>query len=445
MRRGVKASRESRSTAILPGPFPYGPMTRPSHWLLISLAAFATVVTATGSWRRVLAGPRVDHWVDQRESTARLAVERGRPVDLFGVVLDRHGRPVAGAQVALVQAGTEAASGKPAKGEAGLAQAETDVDGRFALTARGRRSHQVRVVGDGFADSGEHVVVPGSPLFVVLEDERPFSAKPAEAAAASAEGDRPRSLLFGEGFVRAPQGERLGFTQVAVCETGATVVVNEHGLFQIPLPTDGVVSLVASDEDGRVARTKSFRPSRRSGKVPVADLVLEPGLSMRGYVRDEQGRPADGAIVIARQGKVEWAAIADLRGEYWIEGLCADVPYDIEVLPHRGRLARAERVTLERDLDRDLFLATTADRRFRVLSQGGDVTAPRELAPLGEAHVVARNGRAVAYAQADDEGWVTLTGIAPAGGRAPITFEVRTSELEPRAIVRVDDRDVIVQ
>ena len=102
------------------------------------------------------------------------------------------------------------------------------------------------------------------------------------------------------GFVRAPQGERLGFTQVAVCETGATVVVNEHGLFQIPLPTDGVVSLVASDEDGRVARTKSFRPSRRSGKVPVADLVLEPGLSMRGYVRDEQGRPADGAIVIAR-------------------------------------------------------------------------------------------------------------------------------------------------
>ncbi|MCA8942941.1 MAG: hypothetical protein KDB80_10315 [Planctomycetes bacterium] len=392
-------------------------MTRPSHWILISLAAFATVVSATGSWRRVFTSPKVDHWVNQRGTHARRAVELGRPVELFGAVFDRVGKPLAGAEVRTL---------------AGDARGRTDADGRFAISVTGRCSHELVVESEGPFTPAAGVAVPGQPLFVVLEDAAPWHVPPATTP--------ERSLLVGEGYLKDDAGDAVAFGQVAVRETGTTVIADQFGRFRIPLPTAGEVTLVASDADGRVARSAPFKASRRSGLVPVDDLVVGPGATVAGLVRDESGQLVDGAIVVAADGEVRRIAVTGRSGKFFLDGLCQEHEYALTVLPHHGKLGSALSIVAHGHIDRDLFLSQADDRRFHVVRADGTGVA--------DAHVVVSYSGSAAYGRADGDGWVSIPDVVPAdlaSDAMGIVFDVRDAETTPLEVVSVADGTITVK
>lgn len=397
-------------------------MTRPSHWLLISMAVFATVVTATGSWRRVLAGPSVDRWIQQRGNHAVRAVELGQPVELFGVVLDRDGAPLVGAKVELAETGVDAF---------------TDEDGRFGLTAQGRRSHQVAITADGHATVAR-VAVPGEPVCVVLATATAWSARFETEPARMTETDAATaSLLAGEGFVQDDSGRAVPYARVSVRETGAAAFADEHGHYRVPLPADGDVTLIASDQDGRVARSAPFRPSRRHGIVPAGDLVLGEGRVVSGYVRERDGLACAGAIVIAEDKAMRHTAVTDRRGLYVIEGLCADTGYSLTVLPFEGQRSARRHCQTGRESEVDLLLHEVEQRRVRVVHDASGEG-------FGGAHVAADDGICVVYGRADDEGWVELDGLLPSEVSTAVTFRVRDPELQLVDVKRIDQDTVFV-
>ena len=220
-------------------------------------------------------------------------------------------------------------------------------------------------------------------------------------------------------------------------ETGATVYADDHGRFQIPLPSDSEATLVASDREGRIDRSTPFRASRQHGKVPVEDLVLvEEAKLAHGFVHDPSGNSVSGAIVVAKDGAIEHVAVTDGRGEYFITGLCSGVTYDLSVLPHRGLVgARSFQERVQGDLELEMLMSPTELRRVRVTDM--------EQAPQVGAHLVASDGLRVAHGVADEQGWVEFAGMWPRYGSMPVRYTVRSAALEPLEVQVV--RESLVQ
>lgn len=125
---------------------------------------------------------------------------------------------------------------------------------------------------------------------------------------------------------------------------------NEDGTFELKPTPSGDFILVATAKDGRRGELKiNVNDANQEGLI----VKLEEGLSLRGKVVDEKGKPVVAVRVVAslkednphmtvvRMGGKQQAGVAvNTKGEYQIRGL-QEGTHEVEVLDSRGALSWA--------------------------------------------------------------------------------------------------------
>lgn len=364
-------------------------MERPSRLLLL----FTAIGVATYA---ALQPPRADPSVVARAEKKPVVVRRSQAEPpapkgmLAGRLLDRLGWPVGRAEIALVDGGERVTS---------------DERGVFALPVLAQRPQRVRIDATNYAPLVCRLY-PRETSVLVLRDALPWSA-PLEVPPIETAG-----RLAGEGFLKDEKGRSAADATVAVAETGARVTTDEHGRYRIALP-DGRATLVAWDRRGRVGRLAPVKSARKQGLVPLPDLVLAPGLALRGYLADGEGKPTAGATLTLRGHGIQRQETTDGSGAFAFDGLFDGV-YDLEALPHRGSLGFRRAFTMA-SADLDLDLALTPARPL-------EVTVVADARPLPDVWVVAEEGELrESHGRTDAEGKTRLSGL----GDGPFEFEVR--------------------
>ncbi|MBK8980436.1 MAG: carboxypeptidase regulatory-like domain-containing protein [Planctomycetes bacterium] len=417
-------------------------MNRPSHWILAVLGVTAIALVATGRVQEYLqgapAGPRTA--VAPQPQPARVVPRRdvqapGVAVHVLkGLVVDRLGWPVESARVSVDARHVDPRQVESRQVESAQARrraddvsdtdaaTRTDAQGRFEVRWAGALQGSLLIEAPG-----RHAPVRVPPsldeIQVVLQDALPWPQLGPEPQPASA-----APLLVGEGFLKAPQGTDLSGGRVRVPENGALAVPDATGRFVVPL-RPGPISLVAWNDGGLVA-TSEARSTRQQGKVPLPDLVLQPGLCLRGRLVDRSGEPIPDVRVLIENAGSERVVRSDVGGQFCCEGL---VPTEtaVTVIPHRGSLGLRRIVALNSDVDLlDLVLERPRQEplRLRVVDQ--------ERVPQPWVHVVADQGDGLcrAYGQADAGGEVLLGGL----GNGPVAFEVRGTDFDPLSVADFD-------
>lgn len=391
-------------------------MNRPSHWILGFLAVLGGSLWWTGALQDYLsARPSAEARVEQPKRgpvVIRSDAPPPRPTnsEVSGRVVDRMGFPVVSARVRVAGEGGEPVT--------------TDARGRFRLTVSGAVHKRLRIEAPGRHDPVE---VQGSvdELAVVLQDALPW-----ETGAPTTVADQPKGLLVGEGWVKDHDGRRVAGARVTVRETGATALTDENGQYVMPL-TDGPYTLVAYDGEGGVATSRTMTPPRPQGKVPLPELQLESGPTLRGRLISAEGEPLADAALRVETGGIQRVARTEQGGWFTIAGL---VPGECEliVLPHRGHLGTRVPLVIEQDANLNEVVVQRPQQEPLRLSV---VDAIGSAQPF--CHVVAEQlgGLTRAYGQADAEGVVTLRGL----GQGGIEFEVRDPALQPLAVTGFDE------
>jgi hypothetical protein len=397
-------------------------MNRPSHWILGFLAALGGLLWWTGALPEYLSARPSSDEVAQRPAPAPVVVRRDaappRPTngEVSGRVIGRDGFPVEQARVRVFTAGRAADEAE---------SATTDERGRFRLTVSGATHRRLRIEAPG---RHAPAIVQGSPdeLDVVLQDAVPWTeAAPAAAGVPTA----AVGLLFGEGWIRGVDGRRVANARVTVRETGASERSDENGRYLIPLD-GGPCTLVAFDGTGGVAVSETQLPPRLQGKVPLPDLQLAQGPTIRGRLINRDGDPLVDAAVLVETGGVRRATRTEQGGLFSVAGLVAG-DCELIVLPFRGHLGARIPLLVERDANLpDIRVQRPLQEpvRLQVVDETGAAQA--------FVHVVADQlaGLCRAYAQADGEGRVALRGL----GEGDIDFEVRDLAYVPVTVAGFD-------
>jgi len=369
-------------------------MNRPSHWILLVTAVAAVGYLWLGPERAedppslsIEADPVV---VRRAESPPQRHAEHF----LEGRVLDRLGWPIAGATARLLDDEQPQA-------------VTTDAAGDFVLPVPAFERHRVQLA----APAREPMIAwihPRDRVVAVLGDDLPWAGIDT--------GSPPMlAALMGEGFLRGEDGHSVSYGVVTVLETGVRVAADENGRFRVPMP-DGRATLMASDGEGLVARGEPIYGTRKSGLMPLPDLVLQKGSHMQGYLTDADHKPCSGAAIRLRGHGLAQLAFTDATGRFTFGGL-SDGSYVVEALPHRGLLGRQQQVSVEGSLDIDLALQPQRPLQLHVREPEGEplvgVHLVVEESPLRSGHVVT-----------DNAGRATVSGF----GEGPFAFEVREPE-----------------
>ncbi len=422
-------------------------MNRPSHWILASLLATGVTLWATGAAGEWLEGHPADVTAKVADSDAgtpnpdpeRRVLRRpeGRaptPVEftvheIAGRVVDRGGWPVEAARV-YRRPHDHGRWQNAWRGDSAGEVVETDARGRFRLEWSGPLVGTVCVEAEG-RHAPAYVRPSLDGLQIVLQDPLPDAWLAAEAASVAADAPEVReSLLVGEGFLKGPEGIEIPGARIQTREFGALAVSDETGRYLLPI-APGPMSLIAWDTAGHVATAEAPDPGRNQGMVPLPELVLRPGLELRGRVVDGDGQPVvDASVSIENSGSLR-SARTDETGHFTVAGL-APVETAVTVSPHRGHLGLRRVAMVEHDLDiGDIRLERPRQEPLRLTV----VDSARR--PMPWVHVVAdqEEGLCRAYARASQQGEVVLAGL----GSGPVAFEVRDPEMEP---VHVEDFDL---
>jgi hypothetical protein len=249
------------------------------------------------------------------------------------------------------------------------------------------------------------------PLVLVLDERLPWVTEfrnPHPAPEATG--------LAGDGFVQDQAGEPVRGALVTVRETGVCVRTDEVGHYTIPLPF-GTATVFACDPTGLVAGAEPYTPPDRQGRTPLPTMVMLPGATLRGVLRNPDGDPMAGAALVLEGEGIRRRTEAAENGLFQVPGLLGG-DYELTVLPCRGFLGFDVPVQIAGDdLDlQDLSLVAEQPLRIQIVGERGE--------PRANAHVLAEeSGFRTTHAQADELGWVLLRGLA--GGL--FRFEVRSA------------------
>ncbi len=389
-------------------------MSRPSHWILGFFAVVGGVLWWSGTVHDYLAArpaeslPRSEG--EPRSVAVRHNVELPKPApsEVAGTIVDRRGWPVVAAKVRLVD-GTETV--------------ETDAFGRFRIRGPGAVNRTLRIEAPG---RQAPLLVQGGvdELALVMQDALPWleSAAVAGLGGGGSGGvtpNGPDELLFGEGWVRTAAGEPAGGAKVTVRETGACARTDESGRYVLPLPA-GPFTLVSWDERGEVVQSETVTPPRRQGKLPLPELRLAAGHTLRGRLRDAEGQSLVGAAIVIDNVGVSRTVRTEQGGLFVVDGLVSG-ELTVTVLPFRGHLGRRIPANVVGDADLEDLVVVHAEREpLRVLIVDQDGVARPFV------HVVADQdaGLRRAYGQSDVRGMVVLTGL----GVGETRIEVRDAD-----------------
>jgi hypothetical protein len=158
----------------------------------------------------------------------------------------------------------------------------TDAEGRFRVTLTMRSPHTVRVEAVGFAGQTLQKVQPGSPLLVRLAPGRRIEGRVTDASAAPIA--KARVIAGGEDILPVSWWEESSSPQ------GTT---DAEGRFRLENVGPSLQRVEVTARGYAVAR----RTAVRAGTT--VDFVLRPGSGLSGSVLDAEGRPVEGARVLA--------------------------------------------------------------------------------------------------------------------------------------------------
>ena len=394
-------------------------MNRPSHWILGFFAVVGGTLWWTGALKDYLAARPADPprrvESDPRSVAVKHTVAPPKPQlsEVGGTIVDRRGWPVVAAKVRLIGGG-EAET------------AETDAYGRFRIRGPGAMNRILRVEAPGrHAPMDVHGSVES--LALVMQDALPWTEPETAVGQSAAVAD---DLLVGEGWVRDSAGEAVAGASVVVRETGASTRTDETGRYVLPLPS-GAHTFVAWSTAGEVAVTDTVVPPRKQGKLPLPDLHLARGNTLRGRLRDDDGQSLVGAAIVIENAGVRRTVRTEQGGLFVATGI-ATGDLRVSVLPVRGHVGRRIAAVVDGDADLGEIVLARAEReplRIQVVDPDG---VPRPFV-----HVVADQaaGLCRAYGQADAHGVVVLAAL----GSGETRFEVRDTDLEPVNVVSWDE------
>jgi hypothetical protein len=247
-------------------------------------------------------------------------------------------------------------------------------------------------------------VVPsvGSPdgLLVQLEPAAPWDE-------ALVEPHPVASNLTGEGLVRGFDGKPLAGAYVTAVGSLVWSRTDEIGRYTLPLPTSSTTTLVvhhpdgAGDGRGQVVRSEPVQFERKSGVVPLPELVASLGSALRGTLRDGQGNPVSGVPLQVRGEGLSRVIESGISGMFRLAGLLPG-RYEIQPIGYRGALGQKQEIVVDHAfVDCVVQLHPTAEQRVQVLDERGE--------PMRRAYVATSfDGERRSVAQADGEGWASV-------------------------------------
>ena len=282
------------------------------------------------------------------------------------------------------------------------------------VNAEGRRSEWLRTS-----------PMSPDPLAVRLVPGAPWDA--------ADEAPEPAPRLRGEGLVRGLDGRPLANAFVNVLGTDCWGLSGETGRVELPLPSSEVSFVVhrGSSEDqvgGLAALSGPFLAPRTRGVVPLPDLVCEPGGSIRGIVRNENGAPVAGLPVVVR-GPGGTRRVCTGAGGVFVLGGLMPADYMVEPFAYRGAVAEAVSVRVDRAIVAcELQLSALEESSLRIVDESGALA-------VGVWVTSSLHGLRRGVDQAGSDGLVKLP-IAEAS-----EFEVRTADSYASCEIKQFDAD----
>lgn len=343
----------------------------------------------------------------------RVAPPKPAMSEVVGTVVDRRGWPVVAARVRLLGVG-------------GSEAVETDASGRFRIRGPSAVNRLLKIEAPGLHAP---LAVRGSveDLALVMQDPMPWAeAETARSALAEANAD---DLLVGEGWVRDHAGNPAVGASVMVRETGASTRCDEQGRFIVPL-SKGSYTLVAWNTAGEIAVTDTTASPRKQGKLPLPELQLAQGYTLRGRLRDDEGQSVVDASIVVDNAGVSRTVRSEQGGLFVLPGIVSG-DLRVTILPVRGHVGRRTRFVVDGNADLGDVVLARADReplRITVIDGEGS--------PQPFVYVVAdqSEGLCRACAETDVKGVAVFTGL----GSGETRFEVRNTNLEPMQVTKFD-------
>ncbi len=398
-------------------------MNRPSHWILTFFALVGASLWLCGGVDWIVEPSKRIEARTQRSKRPDAPRSGTTTVDGFrvaGHIVDELGWPVAGAMVSLFGAD-----------KTPVRELKSNAEGFFEAEIQGHSARRLLVSASGSEVVERRIQRAGTTMEIVLRDEVPFEV-PVKAGVETSVV--PLSLVAGEGRLRDEAGAQVEDGFVTVAETGHRVRVDRHGHYRIPLPIDTPsITLVAYDAFGRVAHAPVEKPNRQ-GLWPLQPLVLKPGSTLSGIVRDEAGNACVGASVVLEGHGIRRRVEVEDGGFFTVAGLI-DGEVVLHVDPYRGHLGFSETLMLKGDTDHDVALLAYEPLHITVVDAAGEAQS--------DLHVVAVDGADNRdHALTDDSGKAELDVMVE-----PIEFHVRhqarealagQAELKPCKVIGFD-------
>ena len=250
--------------------------------------------------------------IASRASVALCADEHLAKGTLSGTVIDSYGKAVTGARVSLN--GSEFDRATLTASEKLIAEATAGADGRFRLgplAAEYRPYHDLRIEAEGFAPQyiAEYSIFENSENdlgAIRLDRGRVFTGQVLDV------DGKPR---VGATIHCEVKRYTLGHT-VNDIKPANTLTTDDEGRFRTPPMTIGHLVIHVQEPERQLAYR--MLPVGPEGEEALAEPIqLENDVPIVGWVRDQHGRPVEGAAVRANS---EFRATSDADGKFTLRG-----------------------------------------------------------------------------------------------------------------------------
>lgn len=317
--------------------------------------------------------------VDLREQPlAEVELTLGDPMRIEGKVVDGDGTPVAEAQVVAVPVAPASPQEQVMRGPVADL---TDGTGAFRLVGLGEGSYELRAAPPGASTS-----------------DSSFLRRAATVAKAGARDVEIRLPRDGRvvGRVTSADGGALAGIEVVLDDDGAIGGLDGDGRFAVDGVSPGSHSIEVRAA-GMLPLVKAGLRVEAGQSLDLGTLVLSEGRTVRGTVRDEQGRPLGGArVVIADRvfassigngvlDRLTAARVArtDARGEFAARGVAMGA--QVLVASHVAAGVSPPYQVRAKDLDVrvDVVITPSGVLRGHVTSGGQGVAGATVLAATG--------------------------------------------------------------
>ena len=353
------------------------------------------------------------------------------PPVIGGVVRGPAGAPLKDALVSVVPLRSERWGGPDEQ----PLEARTDAEGRFRVTLRASRPVEVRISAQGLAPKTIDRAIPGRPIDVTLAKGRSVEGTVRDAVSGDPVGG-VRVAVGAVPFWGFGSEPRLGANETRT---------DGKGRFRLGGLGTAPISLAASAPGYALASRAGVKAGSR------VELLLLPGLSIRGLVLGPDGKGVPEAKVVAEPdlptASLAGPVTSDANGRFALAGV---TPGTYRVFGHAPKLGASlvEEVSVEAGSDArvDLRLGPASDVVGRAVGPDHKPVPANVVATDLDGHAAAAIPAAL-HAEAAPDGRFRLSGLPPGShalrvtspGFAPKRVEANVAGDEPQATLDLGD------